>query len=159
MRCAKEMSAGALSICLMGLVSCSVVAPADRIRENPAMYHNLPSEQQTLVQQGRICNGMNQDAVFLAWGMPNDMPLVGQDGKTEFVKWVYTRMRPVMVSRPYWGGFYGPGCWGPYCGGGSDTAYVPEVCATVTFEKGKVTEWERRAPRFTGSAPSTPSHP
>lgn len=70
MRCAKGLAAVALGICLVGLVSCSVITPADRIRENPAMYQNLPSEQQTLVQQGRICNGMNQDAVFLAWGCP-----------------------------------------------------------------------------------------
>lgn len=159
MRCAKGLAAVALSICLVGLVSCSVITPADRIRENPAMYQNLPSEQQTLVQQGRICNGMNQDAVFLAWGMPNDRPLVGQDGKADFEKWVYTRMRPVMVDRPYWGGFYGPGYWGPYWGGGWDTAYVPEVCATVTFENGRVTEWERRAPRASGNAPSAPYRP
>lgn len=151
----------ALLVCalLPVLVSCASVTPADRIRENPAMYSNLPPAQQALVQQGRICNGMNQDAVFLAWGMPNDRPLVGQAGKENFEKWVYTRMRPVMVDRPYWGGFYGPGYWGPYWGGGWDTAYVPEVCATVTFEKGKVTGWERQTPRLPESAPSAPFWP
>lgn len=159
MRCAKGMLAAALSICLMGLVSCSVVTPADRIRENPAMYHNLPSEQQKLVQQGRICNGMNQDAVFLAWGMPNDRPFVGQTEKTNFEKWVYTRMRPVMVDSPCWGGFCGPYWRGAYMGDGWETAYVPEVYATVTFEKGKVTGWERREASLPGNAPAAPYCP
>ena len=123
------------------------------------MYRSLPAEQQELVRQGRICSGMGQDAVFLAWGMPNARPLMGQKGKQSFEKWVYNRMRPVMVERPFAGGFYGPGYWGPYWGGGWDTAYVPEVYATVTFEKGIVTDWECRSSSGLPSAPAAPYVP
>lgn len=139
------------------LESCTSVTPMTRIKENPAMFQSLSPEYRAMVQQGRICNGMSQDAVFLAWGMPDGRPMVGQNGKSSFEKWVYTRMRPVMVERPFLGGFYGPGYWGPYWGGGWDTAYVPEVCATVTFEEGKVTSWERTGSRQ--PAPASPYQP
>ena len=102
---------------------------------------------------------MSQDAVFLAWGMPNSRPLMGQKGKTSFEKWVYNRMRPVMVERSYPIGFYGPGYRVPYWGGSWDTAYVPEVYATVTFEKGKVTDWECRGTAGIPVAPETPYTP
>ncbi len=145
-----------LLICAV-IVSCTIVTPMTRIKENPAMYQALSSDYKILVQQGRICNGMSKEAVFLAWGMPDRRPMVGQIGNSGFEKWVYTRTRPVMVERPYLGGFYGPGYWGPYWGGGWDTAYVPEVCATVTFEEGKVTSWERMGSRQ--SALASPYQP
>lgn len=150
-----------LILCLtaVSVCSCTSVTPLTRIEENPAMYRSLPAEQQELVRQGRICSGMGQDAVFLAWGMPNARPLMGQKGKQSFEKWVYNRMRPVMVERPFAGGFYGPGYWGPYWGGGWDTAYVPEVYATVTFEKGIVTDWECRSSSGLPSAPAAPYVP
>ncbi len=134
---------------LLGLVaSCVSVNPQSRIKQNPAMYNSLSPEHKEMVQQGKICNGMTQNAVFLAWGMPDDRPLIGQKGKESFEKWVYTRLRPVMVERSYWSGFYGVGYWSHPWGGGWDTAYVPEVSATVTFEKGKVTGWESRSSRL-----------
>lgn len=137
--------------------SCTSVTPLTRIKENPAMFDALSAEHRNLVQQGMICNGMGQDAVFLAWGMPEGRPVVGQNGKVHFEKWVYTCMRPVMVERPYWGGFYGPACRGMYWNGGWDTAYVPEVCATVTFENGRVIAWERSGSRV--NAPAAPYRP
>lgn len=160
MKRVKKVTAS-LILCLtaIGCFSCTNVTPLTRIEENPAMYHALPAEQQELVRQGRICNGMGQDAVFLAWGMPNSRPLMGQKGKKSFEKWVYNRMRPVMVARPYPIGFYGPGCWDPYWGSGWDTAYVPEVYATVTFEKGKVTDWERSGAAPLPTTPVTPYTP
>ena len=136
-----------VSVCLTFiLVACSGMTPQDRIRENPAMFRALSPEQQKLVQTGRISSGMSKDAVFLAWGKPSERPLIGQNKKIAFEKWIYTRLRPVMVERPCWGPPYAPG-FGPYPYTPWETAYVPEVFATVTFEHGKVTEWEARPPQ------------
>lgn len=141
------LKACVMSVGLALLVaSCTPVTPATRIAENPVMFKSLPPRQQVLVQQGRICEGMNRDAVFLAWGSPGTSPLVGsQDGKM-YERWVYQTLRPVMVmqsgwSSPYWG--Y-PGWCGPYPYPDTGYAYVPEQSATVTFENGKVVSWERR---------------
>ena len=146
-----------MSLFSLAQVSCQTATPLTRIDQNPVMFRMLSPEHQVLVQQGRICEGMSKDAVFLAWGMPEGRPVVGQNGKVHFEKWVYTCMRPVMVERPYWGGFYGSACRGMYWNGGWDTAYVPEVCATVTFENGRVIAWERSGSRV--SAPAAPYRP
>ena len=64
-------------------VSCQSVTPADRIGANPVMFRTLTPEQQALVQQGRLCEGMSKDAVYLAWGNPDAAPVVGrQNGRT-----------------------------------------------------------------------------
>lgn len=132
-----------LAVCAL-MVSCTGVTPLDRIESNPAMFRNLSPEHQAMVQRGRICDGMSPDAVFLAWGQPSERPMVGQKNGRSYEKWIYTRLRPVMVSRPFWGGSY----WGPwggwYGGGGVDTVYVPEQIGDVTFENGRVSSWEAR---------------
>lgn len=108
------------------------------------MFRHLSPEHQALVQQGRICDGMSKDAVFLAWGQPSERPMLGQNEGRNFEEWTYTRMRPVVVSRPvFYGSYWGP--WGGwYTGGGVDTVYVPEKVADVTFENNRVVSWESR---------------
>ncbi len=104
------------------------------------MYQSLTPEQQQLVSQGRIENGMSQQAVFLAWGAPNSQPYVGQQGKKNLERWVYTRMEPVMVMSNW--DVPCPGRYGWCADYGPDTAYIPRRTATVTFENGKVVAWE-----------------
>ncbi len=126
------------------LVSCQVASPAERIRENPVLFASLPVEDKLLVQNGQIRAGMSQNAVRLAWGLPNSTPLVGeQDGKcTE--RWVYLRYEPVMVSAGVGTGFgHGPCGWHHGCHGvGMNTATVPRQVAWVLFENGQVVAWE-----------------
>ncbi|MBQ2813829.1 MAG: hypothetical protein IJE66_02325 [Akkermansia sp.] len=126
------------------LASCTTMTPLERIENNPAMFRQLSPEHRALVQQGRICDGMSKDAVFLAWGQPSERPMLGQTEGKNFEKWTYTRMRPVVVSRPvFYGSYWGP--WGGwYTGGGVDTVYVPEKVADVTFENNCVVSWESR---------------
>lgn len=126
------------------LVACSAVTPMDRIESNPAMFRMLSPEHQALVQQGRICEGMSKDAVFLAWGEPSEAPMAGQKEGKSFEKWNYTRLKPVMVSRPVWSGVGFGCCGGWYTGGGFDTVYVPEKVGDVTFENDRVSSWEVR---------------
>ena len=126
------------------LTGCQTATPASRISANPVMFRMLSPEQQLMVQQGKICEGMSKEAVFLAWGNPNTEPVLGQQNGVSYEKWVYLTYQPVMMntvgfSSGCWGG--GP-CYGPAVG--TSTAYVPQEAAWVMFENDKVTSWERR---------------
>ena len=59
-----------------------------RVERQPA-YQALAPEQRTLVDQGQIRAGMNQDAVYIAWGKPaQKLQSEGADGLTE--TWLYS---------------------------------------------------------------------
>ena len=132
-----------LIVCVVAcaLGSCQVVTPADRIGRNPVMFRTLSPEQQLLVQQGRICEGMTKDAVYLAWGNPGTPPVLGQQNGQSYEKWVYLEYRPVMVDS------VNAACvhYGSWCGGvGMSTAMVPVESAWVMFQNNVVTAWESR---------------
>lgn len=127
--------AGALS-----LVACGSVSPAERIAQNPVLFQSLSPQQQALVRQGLLCEGMSREAVLLAWGSPSEAPVLGQEGGRRYERWVYTSLRPVMMSGS---GYRAWGCYG-CCDAWGGTAYVPEERASVTFEDGRVTRWECR---------------
>lgn len=133
-----------VAVFLLG--SCQTATPVSRISQNPVMYNMLSPEHQVLVQQGRICEGMTKDAVFLAWGNPNTPPVSGQQEGKAYEKWVYHVYQPVTVDSVSFGG---GGCWhhGPwYTGSGihTSTAMVPTEAAWVMFENNVVTAWESR---------------
>ncbi len=131
----------ALSTAALFLESCQTATPMTRIDQNPVMFRQLPPAQQLLVQQGRICEGMTKDAVYLAWGNPNTPPVTGQQNGVAYEKWVYNVYQPVMVDSFS----MGTGCWnGPHwCGGmGTSTAFVPKEAAWVMFQNNVVTSWE-----------------
>ena len=132
-----------LIVCVVAcaLGSCQVVTPADRIGRNPVMFRTLSPEQQLRVQQGRICEGMTKDAVYLAWGNPGTPPVLGQQNGQSYEKWVYLEYRPVMVDS------VNAACvhYGSWCGGvGMSTAMVPVESAWVMFQNNVVTAWESR---------------
>ena len=61
-----------------------------RISRHPEMYQRLSSRDQALVSQGQIRPGMTMDAVWLAWGKPDQkIPADAGDGHGE--TWVYLR--------------------------------------------------------------------
>ena len=45
--------------------------PGARIAKNSKIFRALKPEQQSLVEVGKIQNGMTPAAVFLAWGVPD----------------------------------------------------------------------------------------
>src|SRR5438874_13201584 len=53
------------------LSGCSTVE--SRIADHPAIYHSLSPRQQKLVANGQIAPGMPREAVYLAWGPPNQI--------------------------------------------------------------------------------------
>ena len=125
------------------LVSCASPTPADRIAENPAVFRTLPPNQQILVQQGRIEQGMTPDAVLLAWGAPNSAPIIGQKDGKRTERWVYQGYEPVPVMSD-WAPVYGRyGFYEPYYPA-SSTAFIPTQDAYVEFVNGKVVSWAKK---------------
>ena len=112
---------------LAGCVAVSTVQ--SRKQERPAAYEALTPEQRTDVDQGRIANGMTQDAVYIAWGHP-DRITEGENETGRTVTWsysgFYTRSYEVWGSRrPYFA---------------YETVSYPR--AHVTFVNGVVKEWQ-----------------
>lgn len=137
--------AGSAVLALL-LASCVSQTPADRIEKNPLLFDSLPVDQKLMVQQGRICNGMSPEAVFLAWGHPNTPPVECQTTGSKTERWVYRAYESVPVMTTGFGFGYGPyGCYGA-CYPQMDTAFVPYDAAYVEFTDGKVTSWQRRRP-------------
>lgn len=93
------------------------------------MYQSLSPRDQALVSQGQIRPGMNTDAVWLAWGTPDQkIPASVRDRPAE--TWVYLRYEtPPSYGGPY---YYGPFDW----------SYIPPKfiypIKAVTFSNGRV---------------------
>jgi len=99
-----------------------------RISNNPEMYQRLSPRDQALVSQGQVRPGMSMDAVWLAWGTP-EQKIPGPMRNSE--TWVYVRYDTPFPSYgvPY---YYGPFDW----------SYIPPKfpypSRGVTFSKGRV---------------------
>ena len=95
------VAAAAVTLLVSG---CSTVE--SRIAEHPDLYHSLSARQQQLVANGQITPGMPRDAVYLAWGTPDQRvegAMRGQMTET----WIYVHY----TSYPYG---YGYGYGYPY---------------------------------------------
>ena len=128
-------------------VACAPSTPASRIESNPTLYAALSDKHKSLVQQGRIVEGMAPSAVFLAWGRAS-RDYVGSENNTPTRIWEYTGKQPVYSTRYYGGyGYGGYGRYGRsrYYGYGVSPAvtYVPYRKATVWFRNDRVTRYER----------------
>lgn len=87
-----------------------------RIQERPAAYAALSPNDQALVQQGKIREGMTQDQVYIAWGPPSHR-IPGRYRGRIVETWVFDAttagdyLGPFFYGRPYgYGvgfGFYG----------------------------------------------------
>jgi len=145
--------------------------PEKRISKNPDLYHSLPARQQQLVAQGQIAPGMSRDAVWLAWGGPEQKVNGYARGNTTET-WVYFTTTTAYGYGGYGYGPYGYGPWGyggypGFWGGGVGVfrshhghrfvvfgdpfydpfyySYWPTVTypyKTVTFVKGRVIEFQ-----------------
>ena len=100
------LAAGALV-----LTGCSTVE--SRISDHPEVFQTLSPSDQALISQGQIRVGMPQDAVWLAWGAPEQKALGAMRGKATET-WVYITYRSGYPYGPY-GYPYGP--YGHFYGG------------------------------------------
>ncbi len=144
------------AVCAVLLLSqCANSTPQKRIARNPQLFNQLSSKDRELVSGGVIREGMNRDAVFLAWGRPDSVS-AGRSGGREVEGWRYIGQRPVRTMNMNmgfgWGGWGGPGLgWGgcgpygwaggPFWGGGPTVVYVPYTSGVVEFKNGRVTKW------------------
>ena len=139
----KPMERRAASIALtFGIAACALIltgcaTTGARISNNPEMYQRLSARDQALVSQGQIRPGMTMDAVWLAWGTP-DQKIPGNARGRPTETWVYLRYEtPLSYGGPY---YYGPFDW----------SYIPPkfVYPTrgVTFSNGRVVFFRSMAP-------------
>jgi hypothetical protein len=103
--------------------------PGGRISQHQEMYQSLSPRDQALVSQGQIRQGMTTDAVWLAWGTPDQKIPNNMDGRATET-WVYLRYE----TPPSYGG--------PYSYGPFDWSYIPpkfvHPSRGVTFANGRV---------------------
>lgn len=143
----------------------------NRISEHPDIYNTLSPNDQGLVRNGQIRSGMSMNAVWLAWGSPEQKTHGEMRGRATET-WIYVQTRTAgygSYGYPYYGagpGFYGPGFYG---GGGVVSvrrhhhgrsfiffgdpfydpfyySYIPPTISipykTVTFVGGRAVSWQ-----------------
>ena len=139
------------------LTSCSTTET--RISDHPEIFQTLSPQDQELVRQGKIREGMSQNAVWLAWGAA-DQKATGSARGRPVETWIYNDYVYANAPYPY---PYGPFGYGGYFGGAvvfhhhfghrfaiiGDPFYdpfyysyipprVPYPSKTVTFSNGRV---------------------
>ena len=154
----------ALPLALAALLFAGCSTTESRISEHRDLFNTLSATDQQLVAAGRIRTGMSQNAVWLAWGSPEQRAAGAMRGQmTE--TWIYVNYVPAYGYGGY-GYPYGPGFFG---GGGvaiirtrhhgrsvafvGDPFYdpfyysyippsVPYPYRTVTFANGRVVSFQ-----------------
>lgn len=76
-----------LSLVLLGGCATTSTIPS-RERERAEAYASFSPEIKSMVDQGRIKAGMTMDAVYIAWGAPEEV-LQSGNAQGEFTTWVY----------------------------------------------------------------------
>jgi hypothetical protein len=100
-----------LSASAIVLTSCST--PETRISNHPEIFQTLSPRDQELAKAGKIREGMSQDAVWLAWGIPDQKATGVAHGKS-VETWIYNEYYYANSPYPY---PYGPFGYGGYYGG------------------------------------------
>jgi len=163
-----------LGLAAVGLCLTSCETVENRISEHQDMFNSLSPRDQALVRQGQIRSGMSMNAVWLAWGSP-EQKAVGEMRGHPTETWIYVENRTAPYGSayyPYYG--YGPGFYGGF-GGGFGFArthhhgrsfiffgdpfydpfyysYIPPTISvpyrTVTFSSGRVMSFQYLAPPY-----------
>ena len=162
--CVFLVATAAVALLLSG---CSTVE--SRIADHPDIYHSLSPRQQQLVANGQISPGMPRQAVYLAWGSP-DQRVEGAMRREMTETWIYVQYT---TAYPYGYGYgygypYGYGGFGGFGGGfavathrhhGRSFAFIgdpffdpfyysyippsiPYPYRTVTFANGRVVSYQ-----------------
>tara|TARA_R110002096_G_scaffold16106_28_gene55179 strand:+ start:11744 stop:12199 length:456 start_codon:yes stop_codon:yes gene_type:complete len=132
------------------LVGCSTTTVIEkRISKYPELFAQLSEDHQLLVRQGRVQEGMNRNAVFLAWGPADNITQGSKDGKA-VETWLYgggyTDYNSPRFNVGYGYGGYGRGGghfgYGVNFPIGPNTHYHGDPSARAVFTNGIVSEWQ-----------------
>ena len=163
-----------LSVAASAMILTSCSTTESRIAEHRDLFNSLSPGDQALVSRGQIRVGMSQNAVWLAWGSP-DQKSVGAMRGRQTETWIYmnttTYGYPYAYGPyPYYGGYGGFG-YGGFGGAGvvrfhhhnrfvffGDPfydpfyySYIPPSVSypykTVTFSNGRVISFQHLVPR------------
>jgi hypothetical protein len=112
--------------------------PQTRISQHPEIYRRLSARDQALVTQGQIRGGMTMDAVWLAWGTPDEQ-IPDHMGDRLSETWLYLGYQtPPSYGTPYY--YYGPFDW----------SYIPPkfpyASKGATFSNGRVVFFQYMPP-------------
>jgi len=131
---------GLLCLSLVSFSGCST--PQSRAQENPEAFARLSKEQQRLALEGKISEGMNEDAVYVALGRPSKKREGRLDGRDQLY-WVYSRIVSREIpsyrtrySRDRFGRVYADCYYDPFY-----DSYVEDTFRVI-FENGKVVGWQ-----------------
>jgi hypothetical protein len=132
-----------------------------RISQHPEIFQSLSPSDQALVRQGHIREGMTQDAVWLAWGSPEQRGFGRMKGR-QTETWIYRAYYNDYAYGPYPYGYgYGYGAVGvighhrrvvaiydPFYDPFFYPRFVPVSYPykTVTFENGRVVGYQGLTP-------------
>jgi hypothetical protein len=118
-----------LVLCLAGCATQSTIQ--SRIHERDAAYAALPPDTQKMVDEGRIQVGMDTNAVYIAWGKPNQV-LESGDQRGVSTTWIYRGA--FLEETRYWVGWRYPRL---------EHDYQPRtyVRAEIVFFNDKVQSW------------------
>lgn len=162
-----------LGLAAVGLCLTSCETLENRISEHQDIYNSLSPSDQALVREGKIRSGMSMNAVWLAWGSPEQKTSGEMRGRpTE--TWIYIENRYAPYGSayyPYYG--YGPGFYGGFGGGVGVIrthhhgrfvffgdpfydpfyySYIPPTISvpykTVTFSNGRVMSFQYLVPPY-----------
>lgn len=130
----KSLKLTSAVICMTGILlmaGCATTGNSleSRKMERRAAYDSMPADFRAAVDQGNLRAGMNEDAVYIAWGRPGQISKGGNESG-EFSTWTYRGYQLEDVG--YWGyRAYHP-------------AYVTVdyTAAQVVFVKGLVKSWQ-----------------
>ena len=95
----------ALIACAVSILLAGCTTTETRIQERPEAFRALSPNDQALVQQGKIREGMSQDAVYIAWGPPSSR-LPGRARGRIVETWIYDATAAGDYPGPF---FYGAG--------------------------------------------------
>jgi len=129
-----------LGLATVGLCLTSCETLENRISEHPDIFNSLSPRDQALVRQGQIRSGMSMNAVWLAWGSP-EQKTVGEMRGHPSETWIYVENRTAPYGSAYYP-FYDPFYY----------SYIPPTISipykTVTFSNGRVMSFQYLAPPY-----------
>ena len=97
-----------LGLCAGALLFTSCSTTETRISDHPEIFQTLSPRDQALVKVGKIREGMSQNAVWLAWGAP-DQKATGVARGRPVETWIYNEYTYANAPYPYPFGPYGYG--------------------------------------------------